>query len=129
MPRWLADSNVRDGIRAMLKKDGCLWECRHLGREADNLCRWLGTELTAVKLAICMKNCELFIYYILYMLRCIPPDCSLHVLLAEHRHQLLFLQKRWLTPLASDVRFHTTVQEATRTTQLILGEDPALVLD
>lgn len=67
MPQWLADSNVRDGIRTMLKKDGCLWERRRLGREADNLCRWLGAELSAVELAIRMKNRKLFFYYMIYL--------------------------------------------------------------
>ncbi|KAF7967404.1 hypothetical protein HWV62_34409 [Athelia sp. TMB] len=112
MPRWLADSDIRDGIRALLKKDGCLWERRRLGNEADNLCRWLGTELSAVELAIRMKN-----------------HSPLHVLLAEHRRQLLFLQKRWSTPLASNVRFESAVREATRTAQVLSGEDPELVLD
>lgn len=51
-PGWLADFNVREGIRALLKKDHCLEERRRLGEEADGLCRWLGNELTAVELAI-----------------------------------------------------------------------------
>lgn len=58
LPRWLADSNIRDGMRAMLKKDSCLWERRRLGREADSLCRWLGRELTAVELAIRSDKCK-----------------------------------------------------------------------
>ncbi|KAI0373090.1 hypothetical protein BV20DRAFT_963601 [Pilatotrama ljubarskyi] len=40
VPRWLEDSNIRKGIRAMLVKDRCLEERRRLGNEADNLCRW-----------------------------------------------------------------------------------------
>lgn len=52
VPPWLDDFNVRNGIRAMLKKDGCLNERRRLGLESDNLCRWLGRELAAVELAI-----------------------------------------------------------------------------
>jgi hypothetical protein len=51
-PRWLEDSNVREGIRAMLKLDRCLEERRRLGLEADNLCRWFGGELAGVELAL-----------------------------------------------------------------------------
>lgn len=51
-PRWLSDFNVRDGIRALHKKDHCLEERRRLGEESDGLCMWLGVELTAVELAI-----------------------------------------------------------------------------
>ncbi|KAF7975585.1 hypothetical protein HWV62_9141 [Athelia sp. TMB] len=112
MPRWLSDLSVRDGIRAMLKKDGCLWERRRLGREADNLCRWLGKELAAVELAIRL-----------------PANSSLRTLLAEHRRQLQFLQERWSTPLASNARFQTAVQEATKTAQILMGEEPVVVLD
>ncbi|KAF7971664.1 hypothetical protein HWV62_20634 [Athelia sp. TMB] len=112
MPRWLSDLSVHDGIRAMLKKDGCLWERRRLGREADNLCRWLGKELAAVELAIRL-----------------PGNSSLCTLLAEHRRQLWFLKERWSTPLASNARFQTAVQEATKTAQILLGEEPAVVLD
>jgi len=36
----------------MLKCNQCLEECRRLGMEADNLCRWYGTELAAVELAL-----------------------------------------------------------------------------
>lgn len=62
MPRWLSESSVRDGIRAMLKKDGCLSERRRLGREADNLCKWLGNELAAVELAVRMSDRECLIF-------------------------------------------------------------------
>ncbi|KZP28678.1 hypothetical protein FIBSPDRAFT_994208 [Athelia psychrophila] len=112
MPRWLADSSVRNGIRAVLKKDGCLRERRRLGREADSLCRWLGKELSAVELVLHMET-----------------HSSLHVLLAEQRRQLLFLLKRWSTPLASDIRFQTAAREATRTAQRLAGMEPEVVLD
>jgi hypothetical protein len=52
VPRWLEDANVREGIRTILKVDRCLEECRRLGLEADNLCRWFGQELSAVKVAL-----------------------------------------------------------------------------
>jgi len=52
LPRWLDDSDVRDGIRAMLKVDRCSEERQRLRIEADNLCRWFGRELAAVELAL-----------------------------------------------------------------------------
>ncbi|KIK31983.1 hypothetical protein CY34DRAFT_102411, partial [Suillus luteus UH-Slu-Lm8-n1] len=52
VPRWLDDQDVRDGIRAMLKRDRCIEEQRRLGLEADNLCRWFGDELAAIELAL-----------------------------------------------------------------------------
>lgn len=52
IPRWMQDQVVRDGIRAMLKRDRCLEEQRRLGMEADNMCRWYGAELAAVELAL-----------------------------------------------------------------------------
>jgi hypothetical protein len=52
VPRWLQDQDIRDGIRAMLKRDRCIEEQRRLGLEADNLCRWFGDELSAIELAL-----------------------------------------------------------------------------
>ena len=52
VPRWLEDSDVREGIRAILKLDRCLEERRRLGIEADNLCRWFGQELSALEVAL-----------------------------------------------------------------------------
>lgn len=57
-PRWLSDLNVRDGIRALHKRDHCLEERRRLGEESDGLCRWLGVQLTAVELAIRTPECK-----------------------------------------------------------------------
>lgn len=67
MPRWLEDLDIRNGIRAMLKKDACLVERRRLGSEADNLIRWLGRELAAVKLVFRTPSCKLYdLVYIIY---------------------------------------------------------------
>ncbi|KAG2087542.1 uncharacterized protein F5147DRAFT_790688 [Suillus discolor] len=52
VPHWLDDQDIHDGIRAMLKRDRCIEEQRHLGLEADNLCRWFGDELAAIELAL-----------------------------------------------------------------------------
>ena len=50
--RWVEDQDVRDGIRAMLKRDRCLEEQRQLGVEADNLYWWYGNELAAIELML-----------------------------------------------------------------------------
>ena len=56
LPRWLEDSDVHKGIRAMLKIDQCREECLRLGIEADNLCRWFGWELSAVETALILPS-------------------------------------------------------------------------
>lgn len=60
VPRWLDDANVRDGIRALMKRDRCLEERRRLGLEGDSMCDQLGRELAEVELAIRMPQCEWF---------------------------------------------------------------------
>jgi hypothetical protein len=55
-PLWLCDADIRDGIRAMLKVDRCLEERKRLGMEADNMCRWLASELTATETAMLDPN-------------------------------------------------------------------------
>ena len=56
LPRWLEDSDMREGIRAMLKIDQCKEERLRLGIEADNLCRWFGQELSAVETALVLPS-------------------------------------------------------------------------
>ena len=63
--RWLEESEVREGIRAMLKQQRCLEERRRLGIEADNLCWWFGEELCAVELALRHAECRSI--YFLYV--------------------------------------------------------------
>lgn len=58
VPRWLQDSTVRQGIRAVLTLDRCAEERRRLGNEADNLCRWYGREIAAVELALRLPDCK-----------------------------------------------------------------------
>ncbi|KAI0701749.1 hypothetical protein C8Q76DRAFT_633393 [Earliella scabrosa] len=111
MPRWLHEPNVRRGIRAMLLKDRCVEERRRLGEEADNLCRWYGNELAAVELAILT-----------------PQFARVHFLLEQKKTELLLLQARWRTPLASEIRFTTNTTEAVRIAHQIsgIGQAPAL---
>ncbi|KAH7905205.1 hypothetical protein BJ138DRAFT_975864, partial [Hygrophoropsis aurantiaca] len=52
VPRWLEDQDVRDGIRAMLKRQRCIEEECRLKMEADNLSQWFQTELAALELAL-----------------------------------------------------------------------------
>ncbi|RXW14843.1 hypothetical protein EST38_g11010 [Candolleomyces aberdarensis] len=51
-PRWIESPEVRTGIQAMLTLDRCKEERLRLGKEADNMCRWFGDELTKTELAI-----------------------------------------------------------------------------
>ena len=60
IPRWLEDADVRDGIRGLLKRERCREEQRRLGVEADNMTRWFGLELCAIKLALRQTASTLF---------------------------------------------------------------------
>lgn len=62
VPRWLSDSAVRRGIRAMLKVDRCTEEQRRLQMEAVNLSRWYGRELAAIELALIEPTSTSFIH-------------------------------------------------------------------
>jgi hypothetical protein len=68
-PRWLEDIDVRNGIRAMLKVERCLEERRRLGLEADNLCRWFGSELASVELALCAPESKLLCAFLFALSR------------------------------------------------------------
>ncbi|KAG2739058.1 hypothetical protein P692DRAFT_20756820 [Suillus brevipes Sb2] len=95
VPRWLADSDVRDGIRALLKRDRCREEQRRLGMEADNLCRFFGEELTALELSLRLPENKRFV-----------------VPLQQRRSHFLRLQTQWASSLASSVRFTSRAKEA-----------------
>ncbi|KAG1851783.1 hypothetical protein C8R48DRAFT_810421 [Suillus tomentosus] len=95
VPRWLEDADVRDGIRALLKRERCREEQKRLGTEADNLCRFFGDELAALELALRTPGCEL-----------------ISVLLRQRHNQLLRLQTRWANPLASSLRFTSRAKDA-----------------
>ncbi|KAI0716907.1 hypothetical protein C8Q76DRAFT_795144 [Earliella scabrosa] len=103
-PRWLDDPDMRRGIRVMLAKDRCLEERRRLGDEADNLCRWYGNELAAVELALRTS--------------CYSP---IAFLLQQRKAELLLLQARWRTPLASELRFISRTEEAARIAERLSG--------
>ncbi|KAI0706515.1 hypothetical protein C8Q76DRAFT_629740 [Earliella scabrosa] len=103
-PRWLNDMDVRRGIRAMLARDRCLEERRRLGEEADNLCRWYGRELAAVELALRTPRFQTVMF-----------------LLEQRKAELLLLQARWRTPLASHLRFASKTEEAVRIAERVSG--------
>ncbi|KIJ58397.1 hypothetical protein HYDPIDRAFT_34233 [Hydnomerulius pinastri MD-312] len=88
IPLWLEDSSVREGIRALLKRDRCREEQCRLGIEADNMCRWFGLELCTVELALRQPQNSLF-----------------HPILQHRREAILELQEQWPTHLASTVRY------------------------
>ena len=58
VPQWLEDRDVREGIRAMLKRDCCREEQIRLGMEADNMCRFFGRELATLELAMQLPECK-----------------------------------------------------------------------
>ncbi|KAJ7435267.1 hypothetical protein FB451DRAFT_1571607 [Mycena latifolia] len=54
IPRWLNDSDVRDGIRALHSADRCAEEAARLNIERQNMATWLKQELLIVAAAINM---------------------------------------------------------------------------
>ncbi|KAG1779269.1 hypothetical protein EV702DRAFT_1195245 [Suillus placidus] len=95
VPHWIKDTNVRDGIQGLLKQQRCREEQRRIGLEADNLCRWFGTELAALELALHSPANHTYIF----------P-------LQQQRDHILQLQTRWVTPLASAIRFNSSANMA-----------------
>ncbi|EJF60371.1 hypothetical protein DICSQDRAFT_147842 [Dichomitus squalens LYAD-421 SS1] len=65
VPRWLDDTDIRTGIRAVLAKDRCEEEHRTLEMEANNLCRTYGLNLAAVELAIRLPA-SMYMYLLRY---------------------------------------------------------------
>lgn len=110
IPCWMKDPAVREGIRAMLKRDRCLEEQRRLGIEADNLCRWYGYELAAVELALRMPESQYI--PILDFTADDSSDESYFLPLRYRREQLLTLPLRWSNSLVSKARFDSHTQEA-----------------
>jgi hypothetical protein len=51
-PRWLADEDIRSGIKAMLNVDRCGEEMDRLVKECAALCQWAHTEWLSVTSAI-----------------------------------------------------------------------------
>ncbi|KAG1769968.1 hypothetical protein EV702DRAFT_1181682 [Suillus placidus] len=104
VPRWLDDQDVRDGIRAMLKRDRCVEEQQRLGLEADNLCRWCGDELSALELALLTPGYEKFL-----------------VPLRQQQEHLQYIQTHWMTSLASVARFASRATDAVSLAQKLSG--------
>ncbi|EED83625.1 predicted protein [Postia placenta Mad-698-R] len=104
-PRWLEDVDVRKGIRALLLGDRCLEERRRLGREADNICRWYGSELAAAKLALATSS-----------------NADITFLLQQRVCELLLLPAKWKNPLVSPQRFDAQTTLASETVNSALGD-------
>ena len=123
IPRWLEDLDVREGIRAMLKKERCVEEARKLGLEADNICRWFGKEYLAVEIALATPSSESFMNFIRQKLEphsnTVFPDCNIQLLLRQRQQSLIHLRSSWINPLASSVRFDWHITSAQRTVALM----------
>jgi hypothetical protein len=89
--------------------------CRHLGNEADNLCRWFGEELCAVKVALRCPECKLWYMFKQQMTGLMTcPDALLEILLKQRReHLLLLLEAWWKTSLVDQAfRFDEHIRTA-----------------
>ena len=103
-PQWLEDPEARDGIRALLKRDQCQEEQCRLGRDADNMCRWFGRELTATELALQQPWCMSSIRACFDKLNQ-PTDSVYGSLLRQRRESIQNLQDRWPNVLASPAHY------------------------
>lgn len=54
--QWLYDPDIREAMRAVHRKERCLEEKRRLGSELDNLCRWFGSEIMAIEIALAIPD-------------------------------------------------------------------------
>ncbi|KAG2104753.1 uncharacterized protein F5147DRAFT_775574 [Suillus discolor] len=110
VPRWLDDTSIRDGIRALLKHDRCREEQVQLGVEVDNLCRFFGNELAALELALWSPKSEPF---------AVP--------LQQRHPNFIRLQTRWSNCLASSVRFTNKVSKAVAIATTLSGGSPNMM--
>jgi len=73
--------------------------------EADNMCRWFGRELCAVKFALQQPQRKLGASLLLLVTSNFFLD-SIYYLILKQRHEYMStLQERWPNPLASAVRY------------------------
>ncbi|TFK51476.1 hypothetical protein OE88DRAFT_1644929 [Heliocybe sulcata] len=107
-PRWLYDSDVWVGICAMLKVDRCLEECRRLGIEADNICRWFGRELTTLELALRL-----------------PENAAYATELEHHLQDVRLLRQHWENPLMSAIVFNYHLASSIDVALCLSGEPTA----
>jgi hypothetical protein len=122
-PLWLCDTEIRDGIRAMLKVDRCLEEQKRLGMEADNMCRWLASELTATETAMLDPNSEYQYYIYIYIFNpYFVLDEILAILLEQKLTQLRFLEKRWANFFVTPVRLRSAVKNASYAARIASGK-------
>ncbi|KAG1867477.1 hypothetical protein C8R48DRAFT_771969 [Suillus tomentosus] len=113
VPRWLEDSDIRDGIRALLKRDRCQEEQTRLVMEAGNLCRFFQEELTALELSLRLP--ETLSYDIATEALEFPPTPDTVVKSASH-----------CAIAHSGAPQNTTPQFASVTMQALAEDEPAL---
>ncbi|KAJ7482778.1 hypothetical protein FB451DRAFT_1129761 [Mycena latifolia] len=121
IPRWLNDSDVRDGIRALHSADRCAEEAARLNIERQNMATWLKQELLIVAAAINTvtgmyfpENCLFVVFFIL--LACVDSDLTLELQLRFE--SLEYLQLSW----ASAIR--TCPQPLPHAEEDLFEEDP-----
>ncbi|CAA7265927.1 unnamed protein product [Cyclocybe aegerita] len=103
VPRWLHDLDVREGIRAMNRKERCNEERSRLVQESDNMCRWYRHQVIAVEVALVKSD-----------------NLKISILLKQHRDQLTHLKAKWANPLAPLQRFESEISKAQSTVQQVM---------
>ncbi|KAJ7917138.1 hypothetical protein B0H13DRAFT_1608630 [Mycena leptocephala] len=82
IPAWLANDDVRDGLRSLHTIDRCREEANRLNLDCANLRLWLSNEQLIVDKALASH-----------------PDPSLLLPLQERQHDLVFLKYHWSSAL------------------------------
>ncbi|KAG6819416.1 hypothetical protein H0H93_012076, partial [Arthromyces matolae] len=122
VPRWLSDSKVREGIRALLKVDRCKEESARLHLEATNLAQWFNEELAAIELALDTHHGVVDTFYHVfkrYSLKAV--DSLLRVPLHQQKVSLINLRSLWSGPATHWLSFNTLVSQASSVTSGIAG--------
>ena len=119
VPRWLEDTDMRDGICALIKTERCVEEQHRLGLEVDNMCRWFGYELAAIHVAL--RQSESKFSHHCNSLNCQISDGNYHFILRQRLDSISELQERWPTALSSPSRYANQTEVAARVAETIMG--------
>jgi hypothetical protein len=123
-PRWIESPEVRQGIRAMLSLDRCREERLRLGTEADNMCRWFGTELSQTEIAIADPKSVYIDLTTVFPTINTAQNSDAHIQrhLDAYRTRLLLIEPKWSnSPLVSKLRYQHHITAAKEHARLASG--------
>ncbi|KAJ2936344.1 hypothetical protein H1R20_g751, partial [Candolleomyces eurysporus] len=108
--QWLYDSEIREAMRAVHRKERCVEEKQRIGMEMDNLCRWFGTEIMAAEIALILLE-----------------NTAFRAILSHYRSRIIDLKGQWSTRTTSalfDAHITAATKEAKRQYARLVGQPP-----